>query len=191
MSVINWVDNSGDYPTGSHDYKTPYLTNDFFLAAMFMRFFFVLQTLVVLSPPNNKLVGKRVCHEQGIEPGFNFQLKTAFKERPYLLFNITVVFCILALASVMRIFERPYWEHNFPNTDYKYFSDMQSSVWFVMITMTSVGYGDIVAVTPVGRVITLMATILGAMYLALMVALVTEWLVLEDKQALCMHKVKD
>ena len=79
LDVINWVDNSGDYPTGSHIYPTPYLTNDFFLAAMFLRFFFVMQTMIVLSPPNNKLVGKRVCHEQGIDPGFNFQTKTAFK----------------------------------------------------------------------------------------------------------------
>ena len=60
-----------------------------------------------------------------------------------------------------------------------------------MITMTSVGYGDIVAVTPAGRIVTLFATILGAMYLALMVALVTEWLILEEKQALGMHLVKD
>ena len=57
--------------------------------------------------------------------------------------------------------------------------------------MTSVGYGDIYAVTPVGRIVTLIATILGAMYLSMMVALITEWLVLEEKQALGMHKVKD
>ena len=61
----------------------------------------------------------------------------------------------------------------------------------MIITMTSVGYGDIVAVTPVGRVVTLIATILGALYLAMMVALITEWLILEEKQALGMHKVKD
>lgn len=57
--------------------------------------------------------------------------------------------------------------------------------------MTSVGYGDLVAVTPIGRGITILATILGALYLALMVALVTGWLTLDQKQALAMHKVKD
>ena len=72
-----------------------------------------------------------------------------------------------------------------------YFADFQSAIWYMIITMTSVGYGDIVAVTPVGRLVTLLATILGAMYLAMMVALVTEWLILEEKQALGMHKVKD
>jgi len=57
--------------------------------------------------------------------------------------------------------------------------------------MTSVGFGDIVAVTPVGRFVTVIAAIMGAAYLSLMVALVTGWLALEEKQALGMHKVKD
>ena len=77
------------------------------------------------------------------------------------------------------------------NIEFHYFDDYQDAIWFMIITMTSVGYGDIVAVTPVGRVVTLIATILGALYLAMMVALITEWLILEEKQALGMHKVKD
>jgi hypothetical protein len=67
IACINWVDYSDNgYTPGSHIYETPYYINDFFLAGMFLRLFFVLQTLVVLSPPNNKLVAKRVCFEQGI-----------------------------------------------------------------------------------------------------------------------------
>lgn len=60
-----------------------------------------------------------------------------------------------------------------------------------MITMTSVGYGNIVAVTPIGRIVTLFAAFMGAIYLAVMVTLVHDWLELEDKQALTMHKVND
>ena len=63
MRVVNWFDPSGDFPTGSHHYHTPYLTNDFFLAAMFLRFYFVLQTMIAMSPPNNRLNGKRICVE--------------------------------------------------------------------------------------------------------------------------------
>lgn len=51
----------------------------------------------------------------------------------------------------------------------------------MIITMTSVGYGDLVAVTPIGRSITLCSTFIGALYLSLMVALVTNWLALEEK----------
>lgn len=57
--------------------------------------------------------------------------------------------------------------------------------------MSSVGYGDMVAVTPVGRIVTLSATILGVIFLSLMVAIITNSLQLDEKQALSMHKVKD
>ena len=57
--------------------------------------------------------------------------------------------------------------------------------------MTSVGYGDIYAVTQGGRFVSLLAAIFGAGLTAHLVALITGWLVLEEKEALGMHKVKD
>ena len=116
LGVVNWVDD--DKPAGSYVYQVPYLTNDFFLAAMFVRFFFVLQTMVILSPPNNRLMGKRVCNQMGVQTDFWFQLKTAFRERPYTFFIISFSFFTLTLAFLIRIFERPYYEFNFPDTDY-------------------------------------------------------------------------
>ena len=192
IPCINWVDNAADeHDEGSYVYYTPYLTNDFFLAFMFLRFIFILQTVVFLSPPNNKLMSKRILHDYRVEASFSFMMKSAFKERPYLLFCVTAGFITTALASLIRVFERPYYEFNFKDTTFYYFSDYQSSIWYMIITMTSVGYGDIVAVTPFGRLVTLIATIVGAFYLALMVAFVTEWLMLEEKLALGLHKVKD
>lgn len=116
IDCINWVDYSNDgLPVGSKVYNTPYLTNDFFLGAMFLRFFFVFHTIIVLSPPNNKLVGKRVCYEQDIDPNFSFQLKSAFKERPYLLFGISSTLTIVCFSFLISIFERPYYLSNFPD----------------------------------------------------------------------------
>ena len=57
--------------------------------------------------------------------------------------------------------------------------------------MSSVGYGDMYAVTPVGRWLTLIAVFGGVIFLSLMVALITESLQLVQKEALSVHKVKD
>mmetsp|Transcript_46512 Transcript_46512/g.61625 ORF Transcript_46512/g.61625 Transcript_46512/m.61625 type:complete len:136 (+) Transcript_46512:789-1196(+) len=57
--------------------------------------------------------------------------------------------------------------------------------------MSSVGYGDMYAVTPVGRFLTLIATFLGVIFLSLMVALITQSLALAEREALSVHKVKD
>ena len=116
IGCINWVDYSDEgYKTGSHIYETTYFINDFFLAAMFLRLFFILQTLIVFSPPNNKLVAKRVCFEQGIDPDFSFQVKMAFKEKPVLVFFTSGILTVVTLAALLRIFERPYYLQNFPN----------------------------------------------------------------------------
>ena len=94
---VNWFDD-GANATGSLVLSVPYLTNDFLLALMFFRFYFILQATLALSPPNNRLFGKRVCHENGVEHSFSFQLRTAFREHPYVVFLIFTLFLVIALV---------------------------------------------------------------------------------------------
>lgn len=107
------------------------------------------------------------------------------------MFSVSAIFFVIALAFLIRIFERPYYEFNFPETDYHQFSTLWNSMWYVIITMSSVGYGDMYAVTPVGRFFTLAAVLLGVIFLSTMVAIVTDSLQLSEKEALSVHKVKD
>ena len=71
--ATNWVDNSGakDNYTAATVYKVPYLVSDALLAVMFLRFYFIIQGLIVLSPVN-RLYGKRICFDRGFEPNFAF-----------------------------------------------------------------------------------------------------------------------
>lgn len=62
IDSINWVDNSGAYDTGSHMYPTPYFLTDFYLAFMFLRFYFFALAMIMYSPVNERLHGKRVCY---------------------------------------------------------------------------------------------------------------------------------
>ena len=94
MDTINWVDNSGAYPAQSHVYQTPYLLTDFFLAFMFFRLYFLAQAIIVLSPVNNRLYGKRVCKEANFEPNFSFQIKAGMRSAPI------VTFCILSKSLI-------------------------------------------------------------------------------------------
>jgi hypothetical protein len=47
--------------------------------------------------------------------------------------------------------------------------------------MTSVGYGDLYAVTPGGRTVSIFAALIGAAFVSLLVALISSWLTLEEK----------
>ena len=184
--TVNWVDNSGsDNPVQATIYQTPYLTSDVFLALMFLRFYFIIQGLIVLSPVN-RLYGKRIAHEAGFEPNFAFQLKGAMKLYPYLTFAVLSVVSVFSFALVIRIFERPYFTYvlHGPEGDLMEFENFQTvyaSVWFVIISMTTVGYGNIIATTPRGRQLALCSIIVGQFLLSLLVAIITEWFLLSEK----------
>ena len=51
---------------------------------------------------------------------------------------------------------------------------MGSAVWYTIITMSSVGFGGIIASTPLGRFFTMWTAITGAFLTALLVAVITD-----------------
>ena len=57
------------------------------------------------------------------------------------------------------------------NSQIKSFSD---AVWWAIITIPAIGYGDIVAVTMIGKIITVLAIIMGIGTLAIVTALITK-----------------
>ena len=63
IETINWVDNGGQYDAQSHKYDTPYHTNDFVLALMYIRFYFLVLAVMMYSPVNERLWGKRICQD--------------------------------------------------------------------------------------------------------------------------------
>jgi len=101
------------------------------------------------------------------------------------------MFLILALSQLICIFERPYYEFSFPDIPYRQFGSLSASIWYVVITMASVGYGDEIATTPVGRFLALCAILIGVVMLSTMVALISNLLKLNEQQALASNKVKD
>ena len=102
--------------------------------------------------------------------------------------------CILifSFASIIRIFERPYYTFNFTDQGLTFynFDYLSSSLWFTIITMTSVGYGGIIASTQLGRFATLISTIVGAFLLSLLVAIITEWFAMEERQEKAIDKMR-
>ena len=115
INSINWVDNSSVYDYGqAQKIPTPYEYNDFFLAFMFLRFYFFVLALITFSPVNERLYGKRVCKNANFEPTFGFQIKAAFKIHPVFTFFMMGTIMLMSLSYVTRVFERPYFAFNFP-----------------------------------------------------------------------------
>lgn len=77
----------------------------------------------------------------------------------------------MTFAMIIRIWERPYYELTLDQPFYD-FTYVGSAVWYVLISMLTVGYGNIVASTPVGRTFAVMAILAGAFLLSLLVGLI-------------------
>jgi len=81
------------------------------------------------------------------------------------------------------IWERPYYTFTVSNGTpmvSKEFSTILNSMWYTVVTMTTVGFGDVVARTPVGRFITIGIIFAGAYLTALSIAVQANLLSLKE-----------
>ena len=91
-----------------------------------------------------------------------FLVRTLLHERPFLLIFLTVS-CNLGLSGILlRIFER-----SVPSATVKSFYD---SLWLVAYTQCTIGYGDVTAVTHIGRLLCVCAGVSGVLTLSLLVS---------------------
>jgi hypothetical protein len=86
------------------------------------------------------------------------------------------VMSVATLSYAMLVFERPIG----PNTNLDLF---ENSIWLIIITMTTVGYGDIYPQTPMGRYIAVIAALLAVVLVALAVGAVTDRLTLSRDES--------
>jgi hypothetical protein len=89
----------------------------------------------------------------------------------------------------LRIYELPFYQR-LPQSDvlYLHFDSYFNAIWLVVITVTTVGYGDVFACTLPGRIITCFIAIGGAFLMAIVVTVVSENFTLgKEEQVACLH----
>jgi hypothetical protein len=106
--------------------------------------------------------------------GTNFAIKAQIKNSPYITLAIVFAFSVGVLGCMLRIFEFGYSENNYAytaskNDGDKNFKDYKNSFWVIIITMMTVGYGDIVPNTHLGRIVALIANVLGMLLVSLLI----------------------
>ena len=110
--------------------------------------------------------------------GFTANTRFCFKcylvRHPLLTVLCTFLLQIVMLTFTLRIFERPF--HNslhIENGDKekgdRSFDRIFNSLWCVVITLTTVGYGDFTPGTTYGKLIVMVASIWGTFLISLMI----------------------
>lgn len=98
-------------------------------------------------------------------PGMRSLVAALQAERKALGATVVIIFgVILVMASAMHIAER--------NAQPDKFGSIPEAMWWASVTVTTVGYGDVVPVTVAGRIIASLTAFMGLLMLALPVGIV-------------------
>jgi len=97
----------------------------------------------------------------------------------------TLTLSVLFLSYLMRIAERPAW------IIYREWTDVGPIYWIylVIITMTTVGFGDFAPLTNIGKIITVLTALWGGFIIGLLIVSVTEIFSLSSTQKVAFDKL--
>lgn len=138
--------------------------NDFLLCWCIMfRIHFLLRTLLSLSD-YTEARAQRVCKFYGCEANYNFALKALMKQSPWTVLSWMILVTLLMMSYQLRLFERKV------QPPFNYFT---TCMWNMLITMTTIGYGDYSAQSQLGRMLAILIAFWGVFYVSLFVVALT------------------
>eukprot|EP00736_Rhodelphis_marinus_P010245 Rmarinus@m.5366 len=150
----------------------PYTAHGFFSVVMLGRLY-LLQRVIVDWTGFNNYRYQFLSAMNNIRVDTSFAMKAFLSSHPFLCTSTYILFITLSLAHAIRVAERP------QNIEFEYY---WNSVWLVLITMTTVGYGDLYPVTHTGRFMAIVACISNLLVAAMMVVAVTEMATFSTKE---------
>ena len=116
---------------------------------------------------------QRCCSIFGVQANFLFGLKALMIQDPLIVVICAFLFSLLQLSISLQIFEREV-DINFKN--------ITTASWNVIITLTTVGYGDYYPKTNGGRFIGIITAFWGVFFVSLFVVALTNILDLEESE---------
>ncbi|CAI2360776.1 unnamed protein product [Moneuplotes crassus] len=161
-----------------------YLLSDFILMFMFTRIYILVRNIfnhTEFSDPYAKLH----CERYGFTAGTRFCFKCYLSKYPGMTVMGTLTLSVMYLSYLMRIAERPAW------IIYREWPDVGPIYWIylVIITMTTVGFGDFYPLTIVGKIITVLTALWGGFIIGLLIVSVTEIFSLSPTQKVAFDKL--
>lgn len=98
-------------------------------------------------------------------PGMRSLGEAVYEERRALAACLVILMgAVITAASLMHLVES--------STQPDKFGTIPDAMWWAMITLTTVGYGDVVPITPLGKVVASMTAVTGLVMLALPVGII-------------------
>lgn len=134
---------------------------------LLLRSYFIVRYFVYLSGYMSPKMNS-ICKKHFFETNTLFSIKVLIHKRPIYIYSLFFSIALYFFAFCIRVFEREISIYN--NQD---FNSFWNSAWYVLVTMTTVGFGDFVAESNEGRLFAVFACITGVFLISLMLLTLT------------------
>ena len=164
-----------------------YHLNDLLTVAEIFRIYHLIRLYSVFSKYRTERA-YRICKNNGKFAGTSWAIKSLMNDDPIKVTMAMMLSGLFIGSFCFRVFERPLEADSGQD-----FSDYGNCMWLVLVTMTTVGYGDFYPSTLPGRIIGLVICIWGVLVISIMVITVNNTLKLEkdEEKALALYKRLD
>ena len=117
---------------------------------------------------------QRLCKIYGVVPSNWFALKCMVHEMPIKIITWMFILSLFMAAYAIFILETPTFVYGCMD-----FTKFGNAIWYVIVTMATVGYGDYYPVTTTGRVVGFLASLCGIIIVSLTTLTFSNFLNLE------------
>jgi hypothetical protein len=162
-----------------------YNLNSIFSVIVMLKLYVSLRVITYTSRWNSE-TAIAICNKYRVKSGLQFTVKAEMKKRPSIILTFLLLVSLGLLGFTLRAFE--YGIINPSSTALKGNNDLSflaNCFWVVIVTMTTVGYGDYFPRSHLGRFVGVIACIVGMLLLSLIVvsfSVITEF-TQEEKKA--------
>lgn len=142
------------------------------MTKIYLVFRSLLSTSIYSSPR-----AVRLCSYNNIDHSYYFSIKCIQQEYPLATTTVVSLIFLFIFGIGFRVAEGNLYNLNSQVLGSKTgFEDYSTCVWFTFITMTSIGYGDYVPVTDIGKFLAGFVAIVGVLLNSFLVVALTEYL---------------
>jgi len=131
---------------------------------MFIRIFYLMRAFFNYTMFMD-VYSKKLCRSFNFTANVRFAYKCFLKKSPGKTIFGTIFMSILIGAYLIRIFELPYAYA----TGVVQICDFFTGIWYMVITLTTVGYGNVYPSTVFGRTMIMVAAFWGTFLISLMI----------------------
>lgn len=153
--------------------------NSILCVFVLLRFYFVMRFIIYLTKFMEPKINN-ICKKHFFETNLFFSIKALIVSNPGLIYSCLGFFTIFSFTFSIRVFERGLA----PYVPLQNYDNFFNALWYVLITMTTVGYGDFTVKTNEARTIAMLGCICGGFLISLLLLTLTNFLNLSPNEHL-------